>query len=167
MRNLAILILAGILALVLPACGPALTPVPTVEAVVAEPIPAGDPAFAVLAVDTYLREINEAESAADLAQPWERLTNDGQCNPQDKCELSYFQENWWPLQVTYWLYSCSPQTVMVELHTYERGASALTAEQKPTFMRFDLIDSDNGLRIDAIRPAGGIDAVCMPVAPPS
>lgn len=164
MKKLAILILVGVLGLT--ACGPALTPAPTLETL-AEPTLVDDSAFAVLAVDTYFRQINEAETAADLAQPWDLLTNNAQCNPQDKCELSYFTENWWPVQAVYWLYSCSPSTVIVELHQYERGASALTTAQAPRFLRIELIQSDDGLRIDDIRSAGGVDAGCVPVAPPS
>jgi hypothetical protein len=167
MRKLAIPILVGILALWLTACGTALTPIPPTEAVTQAAFPAPGSSIAYMVVDTYLRQINEAQSVADLSQSWALLTNDGQCNPQDKCELSYFQENWWPVQMTYWLYDCSPTAVMVELHTYKRGESALTAERKPTFLRFELVPFDDVLYIDDIRPAGGIDATCTPLASPS
>lgn len=138
----AILLLAAFLA----SCAPAATPTPA-------PVRAADDSAissAVLTVDMYYTFINVASSADELSTPWSMMTNNAQCNPTDKCDLSYFQTKWWEAKALYRIYSCGANTVVVEEMRYPRKNAAPSEMNSSRYWSYDLVENNGLLMIDKI-----------------
>jgi hypothetical protein len=108
----------------------------------------------------YFTLINQAETALDLAQPWALLSNQAQCSPVNGCDLSYFQEYWWPLQTEYDIYTCSDRTTNAVLSIHARGQAA-SSQDAITIYRVELIPVEAGFLIDRMRLIPQVDEGCV------
>lgn len=125
------------------ACAPATEPVPT-------PTPVGFTAPSVEVIDTFYTSINNAQTQDDLFVSWDLLTNEAQCNPREKCELSNFQKKWWESKAAYKLYDCGPNYVIAEETRYSRNDGSLSTPAPPKFWRYQLVETADGLMIKDI-----------------
>ena len=157
MRKIAVFFVVGILGAVLAvACGGAAESVAVTETGAAD-LQAMDP---VAITREFFDLINQAETAVDLAQPWAMLSNQAQCSPANGCDLSYFQENWWPLQTEYEIYACSDRTTNAVLSIHARGQPA-SAQDVIKIYRVELIPVEDGFWIDRMRLIPQVDEGCV------
>jgi hypothetical protein len=148
-----VVILGAVLAV---ACGGRAEPVPVTETLPAD-LQSVDP---VAVTREYFALIDQAETRMDLARPWDLLTNQAQCSPINKCELSYYQEIWWPFQADAEIYACSDTTTNAVLTIHPRGQPA-SAQDEIRIYRVELIPVENGLWIDRMQVIPQVDEGCV------
>lgn len=138
------------------ACAPAPT---------STPIPLGStPAFVEI-VDAFYRKINEAQSEADVLLAFNLLTTQAMGNPKivPLSDASKFQEKWWKVKVSYKLYDCGANVVFAEETLYPRSESSPVTPAPPHFLRFDLMQNEEGILISNITRADAPREGCVPV----
>ena len=121
------------------ACTPAETPTPETDPVSAVPI-----------LEAFYQRINTAQSVDDLNLAWAMLSNDAQCSPIEKCELTLFQEKWFPLQVSYKLYDCGDGEAIAEEIRFPRGESLNSVSASPRYWKYKITAIDDVYMIDKI-----------------
>jgi hypothetical protein len=136
------------------ACAPAPTPTPA---------PLGSTSAFVETVDTFYRKINEAQSEADVLLAFNLLTTMAMGNPKivPLSDASKFQDKWWELKVSYKIYDCGENVVFAEETLYPRSDSSSVTPTPPHFMRFDLMQSEEGILIDNITRADAPREGCV------
>lgn len=136
------------------ACAPALT---------STPAPLKSTSTFVETVDAFYRKINEAQSKEDLLLAFNLLTTMAMGNPKivPLGDVSKFQDKWWELKVSYKLYDCGENVVFAEETLYPRSDSSPVTPTAPHFMRFDLMQSEEGTLIDNITRADAPREGCV------
>ena len=136
------------------ACAPAPTPTPA---------PIGTTSAFVETVDTFYRRINEAQSEVDVLLAFNLLTTMAMGNPKivPLADVSKFQDKWWELKVSYKLYDCGEDVVFAEETLYPRSDSSPVTSTPPHFMRFDLVQSEEGILISNITRADAPRESCV------
>lgn len=147
----------------LASCAPTPVPVyfPTLipDAVSAPTIVTAFPVAAT--VETFYKLINGAQSPDDFSAPWDMLTNDEQCNPPEKCELSYFQTRWMESKVIYKIYECGPDHAIVEERLYPRTADPASAGPEAKLIRFQLAQGEEKIFISDRRMVPALEEGCV------
>lgn len=146
-----VLFASMLLIVLVSACGPTPTSVPT---------PVGAVSSAAQALDEYYQEINAAQSQNDFGKPWDMLTNEEQCNFRYKCDLSYFQNFWGKSKVKYRLYDCGSDRVLAEEMYYPREGDSNSAVTGTKFWKFQLVELEGRWMIDDTSAKQGPLAEC-------
>lgn len=136
------------------ACAPAPT---------STPAPLGATSAFVETVDTFYRRINEAQSEVDVLLAFNLLTTMAMGNPKivPLGDVSKFQDKWWKVTVSYKLYDCGENVVFAEETLYPRSDSSPVTPTPPHFMRFDLVQSEEGILISNIARADAPAEGCV------
>ena len=136
------------------ACAPAPT---------STPAPLESTSTFVETVDAFYRRINEAQSEVDVLLAFNLLTTMAMGNPKivPLADVSKFQDKWWELKVSYKLYDCGEDVVFAEETLYPRSDSSPVTSTPPHFMRFDLVQSEEGILISNITRADAPRESCV------
>jgi hypothetical protein len=136
------------------ACAPAPT---------ATPAPIGSTSAFVETVDAFYRKINEAQTEADVLLAFNMLTTLAMGNPKivPLGDASKFQDKWWKVKVSYKLYDCGANVVFVEETLYPRSDSSPVTPTPPHFLRFDLMQNEEGILINNITRADAPGEGCV------
>jgi hypothetical protein len=141
-------------------CAP--TPVPVYLPTLA-PTLVGFISASVETVDTFYKNINGAQSEADVLLAFNLLTTQAMGNPKivPLGDVSKFQDKWWKLRVSYKLYDCGANVVFAEEIFYPRSDSSPVTPTLPHFLRFDLMQSEEGILISNITLADAPGEGCV------
>jgi hypothetical protein len=142
----------------LTSCVPASTPIIPIFPTI---MPVASTASAVAIVDEFYTLINDAQSKNDFGKPWDLLSNESQCSPVNKCDLSYFQDRWWQSKVVYTLYDCGPNRVAAQELKYPREADPASANGSPKYWLYLLSDFEGRLMISEIDLIQAPGAECV------
>ncbi len=116
---------------------------------------------AAATVETFYKLINDAQSPNDFNAPWDMLTNEEQCNPPEKCELSYFQAKWWESKVIYKIYECGPDHAITEERLYPRTADPASASPEARLIRFHLTQGEEKIFISERKMVSALEEGCV------
>lgn len=157
--NLLLFLLTALLA----SCAPTPAPVyiPTFIPTAASAPPSVSTLPVVAMVETFYKLINDAQSPNDFNAAWDMLTNEEQCNPPEKCELSYFQEKWMESKVTYKIYDCGPDHAIVEERLYPRTADPASTNPEAKLIRFQLAQTDEETLISNRKMVLALEEGCV------
>lgn len=159
---LPLLLLVAILTSCVPTSAPIYLPtfIPTLASTAASSVEIKLPV--VQTVESYYKQINDAQSPNDLIKLWDMPSSEEQCNPRyGGCDLSNFQTWWWKWKVIYKIYECGTNTVMAEESRYPREADPATATLKVSFIRFQLLQGDEKIFITKGQAVPQLDAGCV------
>lgn len=136
------------------ACAPAPT---------STPAPLGSTSAYVETVDTFYRKINEAQTEADVLLAFNLLTTMAMGNSKivPLGDASRFQQKWWKVKVSYKLYDCGENVVFAEETLYPRSDSSPVTPTPPHFVRFDIMQNEEGILISNITRADAPGEGCV------
>ncbi len=136
------------------ACAPAPT---------STPAPLGSTSAYVETVDAFYRKINEAQTEADVLLAFNLLTTMAMGNSKivPLGDASKFQEKWWKVTVSYTLYDCGANVVFAEETLYPRSDSSPVTPTPPHFVRFDIMQNEEGILISNITRADAPGEGCV------
>ena len=136
----------------MPALTVAPTPSPTLPP---EPVLEEDLATVVDIVWIYFDHINDATEKEQIINSWNMLTTD----LQNKGQPESFQDYWWQWYVTYNIYFCDSNTVIVEYRLTPRNQQA-SPQATERYERFYVVKENGQSKIDQIDPVSAVDPDC-------
>ena len=118
-----------------------------------------DLATVVDVVWTYFDHINDATEKEQIINSWNMLTTDLQNNSQYQGQPESFQDDWWQWYVTYKIYYCDSNTVIVEYKLAPRNQQS-SPQATERHERFYVVKDNGQLKIDQMDPVSDVDPSC-------